>query len=175
MTHPALPYSKREQRGWYMYDLANSTFQSTVLTLFLGPYLTVACQSCRRPGRACSSAGYSRGSPVVVGLPDLYLRDYADLCSADRGDHRRFQPRQEAPDGFVRLHRRTGDGRDVLSPGRRAISLVELCSWSRTWLLAHRSWSTTRFCPTLRLPNSATRCRPPVGASDTWAAACCWL
>lgn len=37
---PTLPYSKREQRGWYMYDFANSTFASTVLTLFLGPYLT---------------------------------------------------------------------------------------------------------------------------------------
>ena len=40
MNIPALPYSKREQRGWYMYDFANSTFASTVLTLFLGPYLT---------------------------------------------------------------------------------------------------------------------------------------
>ncbi|HEY3840413.1 MAG TPA: MFS transporter, partial [Bryobacteraceae bacterium] len=37
---PVLPYSKREQRGWYMYDWANSTFASTVVTLFLGPYLT---------------------------------------------------------------------------------------------------------------------------------------
>jgi len=37
---PALPYSQREQRGWYMYDWANSTFASTVVTLFLGPYLT---------------------------------------------------------------------------------------------------------------------------------------
>jgi len=38
--NPVLPYSKREQRGWYMYDWANSTFASTVVTLFLGPYLT---------------------------------------------------------------------------------------------------------------------------------------
>ncbi len=30
----------REQRGWYMYDWANSTFSATVVTLFLGPYLT---------------------------------------------------------------------------------------------------------------------------------------
>src|SRR4051794_30644789 len=29
-----------EQRAWYMYDWANSGFASTVLTLFLGPYLT---------------------------------------------------------------------------------------------------------------------------------------
>ncbi|GIH26690.1 MFS transporter [Acrocarpospora phusangensis] len=31
---------KREQRGWYWYDWANSAFPTTVLTVFLGPYLT---------------------------------------------------------------------------------------------------------------------------------------
>ena len=41
----SLPYSKREQRGWYMYDWANSTFQSTVVTLFLGPYLTALAKA----------------------------------------------------------------------------------------------------------------------------------
>jgi len=39
------PYSKHEQRGWYMYDWANSTFASTVVTLFLGPYLTVLAKA----------------------------------------------------------------------------------------------------------------------------------
>lgn len=33
-------YSVKEQRGWYMYDFANSAFSTTVVTLFLGPYLT---------------------------------------------------------------------------------------------------------------------------------------
>jgi MFS transporter, UMF1 family len=32
--------STPEQRGWYLYDWANSAFQTTVITLFLGPYLT---------------------------------------------------------------------------------------------------------------------------------------
>jgi UMF1 family MFS transporter len=32
--------SVREQRAWYIYDFANSAFASTVITLFLGPYLT---------------------------------------------------------------------------------------------------------------------------------------
>ena len=31
---------KREQRGWYFYDWANSAFYTTVVTVFLGPYLT---------------------------------------------------------------------------------------------------------------------------------------
>ncbi|MGJ5818795.1 MFS transporter [Paludibaculum fermentans] len=37
---PRLAYSRGEQRAWYMYDFANSAFASTVVTLFLGPYLT---------------------------------------------------------------------------------------------------------------------------------------
>ena len=32
--------STPEQRGWYLYDWANSAFSVTVVTLFLGPYLT---------------------------------------------------------------------------------------------------------------------------------------
>jgi len=45
----ALPYSRREQRGWYMYDWANATFHSTVVTLFLGPYLTVLAKAAAGP------------------------------------------------------------------------------------------------------------------------------
>ncbi|MFI5907744.1 MFS transporter [Dactylosporangium sp. NPDC051541] len=32
--------SRRERTGWYFYDWANSAFQTTVVTVFLGPYLT---------------------------------------------------------------------------------------------------------------------------------------
>ncbi len=31
---------RRERRGWYFYDWAASTFSTTVVTVFLGPYLT---------------------------------------------------------------------------------------------------------------------------------------
>src|SRR5262245_43325605 len=31
--------SRREQRGWYFYDFANSAFYTTVISVFLGPYL----------------------------------------------------------------------------------------------------------------------------------------
>jgi UMF1 family MFS transporter len=37
---PVHRYSKHEQRGWYFYDWGNSAFSTTVVTLFLGPYLT---------------------------------------------------------------------------------------------------------------------------------------
>src|SRR5258707_13430577 len=32
--------STAEQRGWYMYDWANSAFYTTIITVLLGPYLT---------------------------------------------------------------------------------------------------------------------------------------
>lgn len=32
--------TKRERVGWYFYDWANSAFSTTVVTVFLGPYLT---------------------------------------------------------------------------------------------------------------------------------------
>ncbi len=38
-------YSRREQRGWYLYDWANSAFATTVITLFLGPYLTTLAKA----------------------------------------------------------------------------------------------------------------------------------
>jgi len=38
-------YSVREQRGWYLYDWANSAFVTTGVALFLGPYLTVLAKA----------------------------------------------------------------------------------------------------------------------------------
>ena len=49
-TQPiVLPYSRREQHGWYMYDWAHSVFHSTVVTLFLGPYLTALAKAAAGP------------------------------------------------------------------------------------------------------------------------------
>ncbi|MBB6119850.1 MFS transporter [Nocardiopsis algeriensis] len=39
---------RREQRGWYVYDWANSVFMTSVVTVLIGPYLS---------GLACASAG----------------------------------------------------------------------------------------------------------------------
>lgn len=45
-------YSRREQRAWYFYDWANSAFSATVVTVFLGPYLTDLSK------QAADAAGY---------------------------------------------------------------------------------------------------------------------
>ena len=37
--------NRREQVGWYFYDWANSAFYTTVVTVFLGPYLTGIAES----------------------------------------------------------------------------------------------------------------------------------
>jgi UMF1 family MFS transporter len=37
--------TRRERRGWYFYDWANSAFATTVLNVFLGPYLTTVAKA----------------------------------------------------------------------------------------------------------------------------------
>ncbi len=55
-------YSRREQFGWCMYDFANSAFYTTVITLFLGPYLTALASN------AADAAGYVHpaGIPILA-------------------------------------------------------------------------------------------------------------
>lgn len=50
MTQPE--YSRGEQRAWFVYDFANSAYSSTVVTLFLGPWLTSLAR------RAADAAGH---------------------------------------------------------------------------------------------------------------------
>jgi UMF1 family MFS transporter len=40
---------RREQRAWYFYDWANSAFSTTVVTVFLGPYLTTLAEDAAGP------------------------------------------------------------------------------------------------------------------------------
>jgi UMF1 family MFS transporter len=58
----AASYSRREQVGWYFYDWANSAFSTTVVTVFLGPYLTAIAEN------AADARGYiyPLGAPVLA-------------------------------------------------------------------------------------------------------------
>jgi UMF1 family MFS transporter len=49
MTPPSREYSVREQRGWYLYDWANSPYFTSVLAVFLGPYLTTLAKAAADP------------------------------------------------------------------------------------------------------------------------------
>lgn len=61
--------NRREQVGWYFYDWANSAFSTTVVTVFLGPYLTSVTR------RAADAAGfvYPLGIPVAAGAFFPYM------------------------------------------------------------------------------------------------------
>jgi UMF1 family MFS transporter len=68
MTAPATTIQpatddRREQIGWYFYDWANSAFSTTVVTVFLGPYLTSVTEA------AADASGfvYPLGIPVAAG------------------------------------------------------------------------------------------------------------
>ena len=65
-------YSVREQRSWYMYDWANSAYASTVLTLFLGPYLTAVSKA----------AADSNGLVYPLGIPVDHRAYWGYLISA---------------------------------------------------------------------------------------------
>ncbi|MGW2422551.1 MFS transporter [Streptomyces sp. NPDC001709] len=54
---------RREQRGWYFYDWACSVYSTSVVTVFLGPYLTAVAR------RAADADGYVHplGIPVRAG------------------------------------------------------------------------------------------------------------
>ena len=56
-------YSRREQKGWYIYDWANSAFHTTVVTVFLGPYITTVLAR-----QAADASGFVHpfGIPVAV-------------------------------------------------------------------------------------------------------------
>ena len=85
----------REQRAWYVYDFANSAFASTVITLFLGPYLTSLAKSGRRSGRAGSSVRHPGGAAILVGIHGRALGNDAGDCAAVDGHDRGFQSEQE--------------------------------------------------------------------------------
>lgn len=61
--------NRREQVGWYFYDWANSAFATTVVTVFLGPYLTTVTKA------AADASGnvYPLGIPVNAGSFFPYL------------------------------------------------------------------------------------------------------
>jgi len=92
----ARPRSTPEQRGWYVYDWANSAFQTTVITVFAGPYLTAVARA------AADASGYVHplGIPVRAGAYYPYLVSLSALLQvvcmpvlgaiADRTGRRRF-------------------------------------------------------------------------------------
>ncbi|MGA8115611.1 MAG: MFS transporter [Actinocatenispora sp.] len=72
---PGLTGTRRERVGWYFYDWANSAFSTTVVTVFLGPFLTAIAKN----AAGCSTGScdgvrlHPLGVPVAPGAYYAYL------------------------------------------------------------------------------------------------------
>ncbi|SCL36369.1 MFS transporter, UMF1 family [Micromonospora nigra] len=72
-----LPAStRRERTGWYFYDWAMSAFSTTVITVFLGPFLTTVTElaaGCELGADTCAGYVYPLGIKVAAGSYFPYL------------------------------------------------------------------------------------------------------
>ncbi|MFU8874272.1 MFS transporter [Micromonospora sp. SL4-19] len=77
VAEPAGPGStRRERTGWYFYDWANSAFQTTVITVFLGPFLTTVTElaaGCELGADSCTGYVHPLGIRVAAGSFYPYL------------------------------------------------------------------------------------------------------
>src|SRR4051812_8288148 len=68
--------TRRERTGWYFYDWANSAFQTTVITVFLGPFLTTVAEQaagCPLGADDCAGRVHPLGITVATGSYFPYL------------------------------------------------------------------------------------------------------
>jgi UMF1 family MFS transporter len=75
-TEIPVPAARRERTGWYMYDWANSAFQTTVITVFLGPFLTSVTElaaGCELGADDCDGRVHPLGISVAAGSFFPYL------------------------------------------------------------------------------------------------------
>jgi UMF1 family MFS transporter len=72
----ALPSTRGERVGWYFYDWANSAFATTVVTVFLGPFLTTVAElaaGCPLGTEDCRGNVHPLGITVAAGSYYPYL------------------------------------------------------------------------------------------------------
>jgi UMF1 family MFS transporter len=93
--------TRRERTGWYFYDWANSAFSTTVVTVFLAPFLTAVTKQAAgcAAGDGCVGYVYPLGIRVAAGSYFPYLVSLSVLLTvfvlpvvgavADRSAHRR--------------------------------------------------------------------------------------
>jgi len=87
--------TRRERVGWYFYDWANSAFATTVVSVFLGPYLTHIAEHAAHG----ASRLHPLGIPVAPGSVFPYTVSLSVLCQvlvlpvvgaiADRSSHKK--------------------------------------------------------------------------------------
>jgi UMF1 family MFS transporter len=94
--------NRRERRGWYFYDWANSAFQTTVIAVFLGPFLTAVTEvaaGCPLGADECDRDVHPFGITVAAGSYYPYVVSLSVLLTvfvlpvmgavADRSAHKK--------------------------------------------------------------------------------------
>lgn len=95
MSSGAAAERARYHRAWYVYDFANQAFATTVLAVFLGPYLTDVAERAARPDgrvevfglaiRAGSLYSYTLAASVIAAAPLMpVVAAIADRTERDR-------------------------------------------------------------------------------------------
>ncbi|MEU4428602.1 MFS transporter [Actinoplanes sp. NPDC024001] len=75
-TPTPVPAGRRERTGWYFYDWAMSAFSTTVITVFLGPFLTTVTElaaGCAIDADDCDGVVRPFGITVAAGSYFAYL------------------------------------------------------------------------------------------------------
>ncbi|WP_433393901.1 MFS transporter [Micromonospora sp. KLBMP9576] len=99
---PVPASTRRERSGWYLYDWAMSAFSTTVITVFLGPFLTTVTElaaGCELGADTCAGYVYPLGVKVAAGSYFPYLVSLSVLLTvfvlpvigaiADRSAHKK--------------------------------------------------------------------------------------
>ncbi|TDB74673.1 MFS transporter [Micromonospora sp. KC721] len=76
VDNPPPGSTRRERTGWYFYDWAMSAFSTTVITVFLGPFLTTVTElaaGCELGADTCDGHVYPLGIKVAAGSYFPYL------------------------------------------------------------------------------------------------------
>lgn len=94
--------TRRERTGWYFYDWANSAFQTTVIAVFLGPFLTAVTEQaagCALGAEECKADVHPFGLTVAAGSYYPYVVSLSVLLTvfvlpvmgaiADRSAHKK--------------------------------------------------------------------------------------
>lgn len=95
---------RREQRAWYLYDWANSAFPTTVLTVFIGPYLTTIARAAAGPDGFVHPLGITVAAesffPYMVSLSVLLQVIFLPLLGAI-ADYTHFKKQMLAVFAYV--------------------------------------------------------------------------
>lgn len=166
-------HSTPEQRGWYIYDFAQTAFSTTVITLFLGPYLTVLAKA----------AADARGMVHPLGIPVDARSYWSYMVSLSVVLQVIFLPIVGAIADYGRRKKEVMAAVAYLGAAATvAMFLLEGSHYlfgGALFLIANVSfgagvWSITHSCRRSHHRRIATRCRREDGAPGTWEAACCW-